>query len=328
MRCEDESRSRPLQPTLASFGVPDATNTAPKAYAMSPEDEVAPVALPRDCLRNPEAKSASIGEDYMGTSGLHARYESSSNPSVPAIASFLKDHKDSKIPRAIAQRSTLPVSQQGSGTGRSDFTPNDSLPALTRISSRFSQSVSDGMLPALTRISSRFSQSVSDGMGERRMTRNMRILVPDREGVLEPTTLPPFRRPDQDPILECPFTFIKCFRQFTVNDERAWIRHSLDHFRIDGRRPRIVDPPKVNSCCFCPRTFEALSGIDSWQERMDHVKVHHQYLGHRLAAARHDFALVEYFWQNGLLSTADYRALRPSAGAASRSAEGKPYPPD
>ncbi|KAM0806301.1 hypothetical protein BDR22DRAFT_816506 [Usnea florida] len=228
------------------------------------------------------------------------------------------------MPQAIAQRSTLPDSQQrGSGRhspspsdigtsrlpGRSDFTPNDSLPALTRTSSRF-------------------PESVSDGMGERQMTRNMRILVPDHEGALEPTTLPPLRRPDQDPVLECPFTFIQCFRQFAVANERAWIKHSLDHFRIDGRRPRIVDPPKVNSCCFCPRKFQALSGFDSWQERMEHVKVHHQYLGHRLAAARHDFALVEYFWQNGLLSTADYRELKPNTAAISRSPQNIPTPPD
>ena len=256
MRCEDETRSRPFQPPLASFGVSDATNTAPKAYARSPEHEIALMALHRDRLRNPEAKSASSGEDYMGTSRLPARYA---------------------------------------------FSPNDSLPTLTRIGSKFPQL-------------------------ERQMIRNMRILVPDHEGALEPTTLPPFRRPD--PVLECPFTFINCFRQFAIADERAWIKHSLDHFRIDGRRPRIVDPPKVNSCCFCSRTFQALSGIDSWQERMDHVKVHHQYLGHRLAATRYDFALVEYFWQNGLLSTADYREIKGSAGAATRSAEEKPSPPD
>ena len=288
-----------------------------------------PPRLPKSS--RPSNKSVSIGEKRRGCSLIYvvshpsrrAGAQNSSNPSVPAIASFLKDPEDSKIPRAIAQRSTLPVSQQGSGhhslspsdigtsrlPGRSDFTPNDSLPALTRISSRF-------------------SQSVSDGMGERQMTRNMRILVPDREGALEPTTLPPFRRPDQDPVLECPFTFIKCFRQFAVANERAWIKHSLDHFRIDGRRPRIVDPPKVNSCCFCPRKFEALSGIDSWQERMDHVKVHHQYLGHRLAAARHDFALVEYFWQKGLLSTADYRELKPNTAATPRSPQNIPTPPD
>ena len=230
------------------------------------------------------------------------------------------------MPRTLAQRSTLPHSQQHQASGhhappasdigtsrlpaRSDFTQNDSLPALTRATS------------------SRPSQSVSDGMGERQMNRALRIMVPDPHGALEPTTLPPFRRPDQDPVLECPFSFIKCFREFAVSNEREWIRHSLEHFRIDGRRPRRVDPPRINRCCFCPETFQASSGAVSWLERMEHVKIHHQYLGHRLAAARPDFALVEYLWQNGLLSPADYRELKPNIVAAPRSTQNIPTPPD
>ncbi|CAF9927718.1 hypothetical protein IMSHALPRED_007283 [Imshaugia aleurites] len=224
------------------------------------------------------------------------------------------------MPRTIAQRSTLPHSQQHQassyygpppsdiGTSRlpagSDFTQNDSLPGLTRAAS------------------SRPAQSVSDGMGERQMNRALRILVPDPDGALEPTPLPPFRRPDQDPVLECPFTFIKCFKQFARSNEREWIQHSLEHFRIAGRRPRRVDPPKTNSCCFCPVDFRASNGLVSWQERMSHVKIHHLF-GHRLAAARHDFALVEYLWQNGVLSQADYRELKPNTAAASL-----PTPPD
>lgn len=230
------------------------------------------------------------------------------------------------MPQTLAQRSTLPRSQQYQASSyhgaapsdigtsrlpaRSDFTQNDSLPGLTRAAS------------------SRPSQSVSDGMGERQMNRGLRILVPDPDGALEPTTLPPLRRPDQGPVLECPFTFIKCFRQFAVSNEQEWIQHSLEHFKIRTGRPKRIDPPKINRCCFCPHTFEASSGVDSWRERMDHVKVHHQYLGHRLAAARHDFALVEYFWQNGLLSQTDYRELKPSTAAASRSSQNIPTPPD
>ncbi len=227
------------------------------------------------------------------------------------------------MPQTIAQRSTLPRSQEHQafsyhgpppsdiGTSRlparSDFTQNDSLPGLTRAES------------------SRPSQSVSDGMGERQMNRALRIMVPDPEGALEPTTLPPLRRPDQDPVLECPFTFIKCFRQFAVSNEREWIQHSLEHFRIGARR---VEPPKTNSCCFCSQMFRRSKGIDSWRDRMDHVKIHHGYVGHRLAAARHDFALVEYLWQNGVLSLADYRELKPSTAAASRSTQNIPTPPD
>lgn len=242
-------------------------------------------------------------------------------PSNPAIASFLQDHQGSRMPQTIAQCSTFPHSQghQASsyhasppsdiGTSRlparSDFTQNDSLPGLTRATS------------------SRPSQSVSDGMGERQMNRGLRIMIPDPDGALEPTTLPPLRRPDQGPVLECPFTFIKCFRQFAISNEREWFQHSLEHFRSDGRRPRKVDPPKTNLCCFCSEVFSASSGLVSWRDRMDHVKIHHQYLGHRLAAARHDFSLVEYLWQKGLLSLAEYRELKPHAAAATL-----PTPPD
>lgn len=244
----------------------------------------------------------------------------------PAIASYLQDLEGSRMPQTLAQRSTLPHSQEheassyhGSppsdiGTSRlparSDFTQNDSLPALTQAAS------------------SRPSQSVSDGMGERQMNRGVRIMVTDPDGALGPTTLPPLRRPDQDPVLECPFTFIKCFRQFAVSNEQEWIQHSLEHFKIKGTRPRRIDPPKINRCCFCPRVFEASIGVISWRDRMDHVKIHHQYLGHRLAAARHDFALVEYLWQNSLLSLADYRELKPGTAAASRSPQNIPTPPD
>ena len=255
-----------------------------------------------------------------------SRQGTARNPPNPAIASYLEDLEGSRMPQAIAQRSTLPRPQESHASSnhppppsdigtsrlpaRSDFTQNDSLPGLTRA------------------VSSRPSQSVSDDMRERQMSRALRIKISDSDGALEPTTLPSLRRPDQDPVLECPFTFIKCFKQFAISNELEWIQHSLEHFRINGRRPRRVDPSKINSCCFCYQTFQASRGVDSWRDRMDHVKVHHQYLGHRLAAARHDFALVEYFWQNGLLPVADYRELKPNTAAASRSAQNIPTPPD
>ena len=245
----------------------------------------------------------------------------------PAIDDYLQDRHGSRLPRTLAERSTLPRSQghQPSsyhgpplsvGTSRlpakSDFTLNNSLPCLTRATS------------------SRPSWSVSDGMGERQINGALRIMVPDPDGALEPTTLPPLRRADQDPVLECPFTFLKCFRQFALSNEGDWIHHSLEHFRINGERPRRVDPPRVNSCCFCSETFQASSGSSSWRARMDHVKIHQQHFGHRLATARHDFALVEYLWQQGVLSLADYRELKPTtaAAAASRSTQNIPTPPD
>ena len=96
---------------------------------------------------------------------------------------------------------------------------------------------------------------------------------------------------------------------------KNWIQHSLEHFRMNERGPESLDPPRNNSCCFCPQTFQASSGSKSWRARMDHVKVHQEHFGHRLAAARPDFALIEYFWQNGLLSRANYQELNPKAKA-------------
>ena len=256
----------------------------------------------------------------------HVSYRGTArNPSSTAIEDYLQDRHGSRLPQTLAQHSTLPRSQghQASsyhgpplsvGTSRlparSDFTLNNSLPCLTRATS------------------SRPSLSVSDGMGERQINGALRMLVDDPDGALEPTTLPPLRRADQDPVLECPFTFLRCFRQFALLNERDWIQHSLEHFRIYGERPRRVDPPQMNSCCFCSETFQASSGIISWRARMDHVKVHQQHFGHRLATARHDFALVEYLWRQGVLSPADYRELKPTTAAASRSTQNIPTPPD
>ena len=206
------------------------------------------------------------------------------------------------------------ISRRGSmGTSllpeRSDFTPNNSLPGLSGTNSSVSP------------------ESISDAMGKRQLNQTLRIMVPDADGALEPTNLPPFRGPDQDPLLECPFPFLKCFREFPVSDVREWIQHSFEHFRIDGRWPRTVDPPKINSCCFCPETFQSSSGAISWRDRMEHVKIHQHHFGHRLAAARHDTALVEYLWQNGLLSLAEYRELMPSTRAAVESQQSLQPPP-
>ena len=212
-----------------------------------------------------------------------------------ALMALPRDHLGDAEDQSVISRegsmetSRLPASNR--------FTQNDSLPGLSAIGS------------------SRYSGSISDGMGERQMNRSLRIMVEDADGALESTSLPPLRRADQDHVLECPFAFLKCFRQFAVSNERDWIQHSLEHFRVNGERPRRVNPPQMNSCCFCPQTFQASSGIISWRARMDHVKIHQQHFGHRLATARHDFALVEYLWQQRVLSLADYRELHPPSKA-------------
>ena len=132
-------------------------------------------------------------------------------------------------------------------------------------------------------------------MGERHINQSLRIMVPNSDGVREPTTLPLLRRADQDPIFECSPTFLKCFRQLSISNKRDWVQHSLKHFRISERRPERVDPPRTNAYCFCPQTFQASSGIISWRARMDHVKIHQQHFGHRLATARHAAASTKGF---------------------------------
>ncbi|KAF6241463.1 hypothetical protein HO173_000173 [Letharia columbiana] len=112
-----------------------------------------------------------------------------------AIASYFRDHEGSKMPQAIAQRSTLAGSQE-----YQDASPGDiGIPGL---SARSDCSQNDALESLAGARNSRPSRSVSDGMGERQMDRALRIMIPDPDGVLKPTTLPPLRRPDQGPVLE------------------------------------------------------------------------------------------------------------------------------
>ena len=212
----------------------------------------------------------------------------------------------------------LPRDRLGGSEDKSVISREGSMEALQLFASNRSTQINS--LPGLSAIgSSRSLDLISDGMGERQINGILRFLVPDSDGVLEPIFLPPLRSSDQDPVLECPFIFLKCFKQYDISNERDWFQHSLEHFRINGQRPRRVDPPQMNSCCFCSETFQASSGIISWRARMEHVRIHQQHFGNRLAIARRDLALIEYLRQNGLLSPADYRELKPSAKAVEKS---------
>ena len=151
--------------------------------------------------------------------------------------------------------------------------------------------------------------SISDSMGERALDQSMRLLGED--GIVENTLFQRGR------ILECPFhRYTGCQKEFFVANFEAWVKHTQDHFIKDrrGRRPEYISPPTLNSCGFCEEKFEAVSGITSWGHMMSHVKEHHK-LGYRLAHARIDFSLVEYLWQNGLLTLSEYRDLKPSTKA-------------
>ncbi|KAK0513853.1 hypothetical protein JMJ35_003575 [Cladonia borealis] len=152
--------------------------------------------------------------------------------------------------------------------------------------------------------------SVSDGMGERALDQSMRLLGED--GTVGNTFFLRGR------ILECPFHRITgCQKEFFVANSEAWVKHTQSHFIIKDRRggrpepAEHISPPTLNSCGFCEEKFEAINGNTSWGRMMSHVKEHHE-LGHRLAHARIDFSLVEYLWQNRLLTLSEYRDLKPS----------------
>ena len=101
------------------------------------------------------------------------------------------------------------------------------------------------------------------------------------------------------PRYECPFDRIGCLLSFSTFD--SWYEHSLKHFRVHG-------PPSRNSCCFCTETFDEMSGIRSWKNRLAHVKIHHDQ-GERLATSRCDTELYRYMWSKNLISTIQYKDL-------------------
>ena len=148
--------------------------------------------------------------------------------------------------------------------------------------------------------------SVSEGMGEKALHQSTRLLQED--GTVGNNLFQRGR------ILQCPFHRITgCQNEFLVANFEAWVKHTQSHFIIKDRRGgrQYISPPTLNSCGFCDKRFEAVSGKISWGHLMSHVKEHHE-LGHRLAHARLDFSLVEYLWQKGLLTPSEYRDLKPS----------------
>lgn len=219
-----------------------------------------------------------------------------------AINSYLVEDEDLMLLLRLAPRYNRPVSKtydaleyygdnlSESGTSKmvfgSDFTDRSSLPYLER-----------------SRDSSEASSLRYDGRVAPILTRGK---VPDQDVVKKPANLPPLHGTEESHVLECPFNFIQCYEKFSPSNEREWIKHSLDHFVIHGKRSEMIDPPKTNQCCFCDVTFQDPSGVTSWRDRMQHVKLHQ----HPLAAASHDRALINYLWQQGVLSPAQYSEAR------------------
>ena len=143
-----------------------------------------------------------------------------------------------------------------------------------------------------TSTSTRSTRSITTFIGARALGRG-RLLEPDVEGALQ---VVPSRNGS---ILECPFNFLECFLIFPSHND--WLEHSLTHFRD-------IPPPTTNKCAFCEQEFTATTGRKSWEDRMDHVALHHQ-LGHKLAHSRNDLALIRYLWNHRIMADAEYREL-------------------
>ena len=118
----------------------------------------------------------------------------------------------------------------------------------------------------------------------------------------------------QKPSLECLWgRMTGCRKVFNISNSAEWDKHMKEHFVLkEGRRGLIskyIGPPTSNSCGFCPRKFQAESGDSSWSKMAHHVVEKHYMHGHHLT--RIDWPLVEYLWENRLLTPAEYRELKP-----------------
>ena len=119
--------------------------------------------------------------------------------------------------------------------------------------------------------------------------------------------------PLQSISFQCPFQFLGCLMEFHHSRKQEWVEHSLTHFfRVqEGRRGTClvrVEPPNSCLCPFCDTHFSNPSGAACWRDYLDHV-CDHRLHGHELA--RIDWELLEYLWENHLVTSADYRELKP-----------------
>lgn len=199
------------------------------------------------------------------------------------------------------------------------------------------QSVIPSLLPALRdfavvdddndSLAPEAPESISSSQGYRWNDQYNGLLVPDNSGALTPNHLPPLRDTLRDPpVLECPFNSFRCTRYYAMENIKEWFDHSLTHFRVGGRHPRILLPPISNQCCFCDKKFYNTDGLQCWMDRMKHVAWHH-HAGHKLAHARPDFKLFRYLWENGIIDNTEYRELGTLAPRPPQSAL-IPTPPD
>lgn len=208
----------------------------------------------------------------------------------PAIASFLADGNESRILRIQATVSSLPHFTAPAEPRRAGTS------LLVSLSGRES---STGGLPGLSLGESvRSCGSISSCVGVEEISERPRIL--EQESPEGPLVLPQLLV--AEPIFECPFNFLQCYRSFT--DQAEWFDHSLTHFGNVG-------PPSLNKCPFCDRhdgQFTSSLPMESWTFRMTVVSWHLRQ-GARVGTARPDFFLINHLWENNLMSKAQYRNL-------------------
>ena len=111
--------------------------------------------------------------------------------------------------------------------------------------------------------------------------------------------------------LKCPFHFLDCEETFHKDRKREWVRHSLTHFKTHEAHGyaglvKRVEPPKSFCCYFCKTEFSRLSGTDCWNDYMKHI--HRCGLGYKWIPP--DITLIEYLWQENIISDDTYRWLR------------------
>ena len=225
------------------------------------------------------------------------------SPQASAIASFLSDRSDSRLPRRLARESVLPKHELYQAADYYGLSRQSNGTSMLVSSSDVTQDSDARRLPGLSRTSSVTTiSSISPSIAIRCLD-NQRLLGEGADGVLVVNTSRTIA------ILECPFNFLNCIHTFS--DTGDWISHSILHFRN-------IAPPASNRCCFCDEAFVCSDGHQSWKMRMDHIELHHR-LGQKLACARPDFGLFEYLWGKKIISDAEYRYLKgPREGPARR----------
>jgi len=242
---------------------------------------------------------------------------------------LLDYHQSTQDPRTIqlaAKQSVIPGAEERQAGKLGGRSPQSIRTSLLPARSDFTD---DGSLAGLTNASSSGApESVSSSQGHRWTEQNARLLVPDNAGALAPIYRPPGRDQRDPPVLQCPFNFLHCTRQYTMENLNDWFDHSLSHFTKQGRRsPRSIVPPTSSECCFCEMRFENIDGLACWVERMRHVAWHH-HSGHNLSHARPDFKLFRYLWEEDIIGTVEYRELGNLRQPPPRSPQNIPTPPD